>query len=203
MSEISVNLIPEYDVEKEFPALKDGEEANSLCVDMDRAKAFVHNANEFMTHLKRIVGDPDAKFADKIDTILSLNVSLIPIVLMELVPGKVIDKSRTDQANNVANMIRALEASLYKKREFEAREEVDLHHPKFQKALDWIIEGVLESLTNLGVDEQMRGNFIHDFSKRMIGFEDSANRRLKGTSFSDLDSVKNPLVRSFNEGRKE
>lgn len=159
---------------------------------------------EFTGDLSELVGDDGTKFGDKIDKLLGMHLSLVPLMLLELDPSKnVIDTEKTDHVQKIMGVLKGLEASLYKKRDMEAREEVDLGHPKFQKALEWVAEGVLESLTELKQDQEFQANFIRNFSTRMIGFEESANRKLKGRSFQTLDELKNPLIKEFNEGRTE
>lgn len=178
-------------------------EANGELVEAtESVNSFITSANLFMAELKRLTEDPEVPFAEKLDGILSLNVNLIPIVLYEMVPGKVANDSRISVARTLMSMIKGLETSIYKKREVEQREEVDLTHPKFQKAMDWIMEAVLESMTQVGVSDIVKSSFIHDFARRMMSFEAEANKKLKGVSFSSLDTVSNPLVRDFNEERK-
>lgn len=169
---------------------------------VSQAQAFHTKVQKFVGDLDEVVSNQDIKFGDKLDRLMLLNISLLPIVLAELAPGKlVINTERADQAVRVSSMLKSLETSIYKKRDYESKEEVDLSHPKFQMALDWVMEGVLTSMTNMGIPAQLQQGFIHDFSKRMIGFEEEANKKLRGVSFANLDTVINPLVREFNNER--
>lgn len=196
-----ISLIPES--EGLLPANDEVDENTRLA--MQRAQfTFRDNTEKFVGNLNDIVCNEDIKFGEKLDRMMLLNVALIPILLEELSPNKhVINPARSDQALKIHGMIKGLEASVYKKRDIEAREEVDVSHPKFQAAMDWIMEGVLMSMTELGIDDQMQSSFIHNFSQRMVGFEEEANRKLKGTSFQNIDTLDNPLVKKFNDERNK
>jgi len=170
---------------------------------VDLVKSFEDSVSSMTSSLNKIATDPDTKFGTKIDYILTSSIALVPILLNELNPdNKLIDKDRAEHVMRVNSLLTSIQSSMYKKREMEAKEEVDISHPKFQKAMEFMVEVALLSMDDIGVDKGIQSSFIHDFSMKMVGFEDIVNKKLKGISFQDLDTVDNPLVRLFNEERK-
>lgn len=162
---------------------------------------FEKSLSNFKVELDNISSAKDVQFSDQIDFLFKSMSSLLPVLMNELSPGSAIDSSRADHTMKVVGLMKHLESSLYKKREFESREEVDLSHPKIQRAMDWVIEGVLQSLTESGVQSDVVTTFVHKLGHKMVGFEEEANKRLKGTSFSKLETLDNPLIVEFNKKR--
>ncbi len=171
---------------------------------LNRALQFREEMSKFTGDLNNLLVDDGTKFGDKIDKLLGMHLALLPLILLELDPSNnIIDTEKVDHIQKIMGVLNKMEASLYKKRDMEIKEEVDLGHPKFQKALEWVVESILLSMTEVKISSEAQGNFIRNFSTRMIGFEESANKKLKGRSFQTLDELKNPLIKEFNEGRKD
>nr|DAR64676.1 MAG TPA: hypothetical protein [Caudoviricetes sp.] len=163
---------------------------------------FVESLEKLTESLKQITDSDSTKFGDKADAIMNAMISLVPALMSELAPDKVeIDEVKANHIMKINALFVSIQNSLYKKREVENKEEVDLAHPKIQKAIEFIFDGVLESMTAVGISKDLQATFTHDFSLRMVDFENKMNRLLKGTSFQQLDSITNPLVKEFTDKR--
>nr|DAX81718.1 MAG TPA: hypothetical protein [Bacteriophage sp.] len=170
---------------------------------VDLLDDFKESVNKLTESLTQITNSESVKFGDKVDHIMNGMIALVPVLLNELNPENIkIDEAKSNQVMRVNSLLQSIQNSLYKKREIEIKEEVDVTHPKFQKVIEFIVDGALQSLQNINVHPDTQAAFIHDFSLRMVGFEDTMNKKLKGLSFQDLDTVTNPLIKQFNEERK-
>lgn len=171
---------------------------------IDLVNSFDDSVKNLTESLKSISEKEDAEFADKINFLLAGMVSLVPVLLQELKPDKLeIDVKKSEHVMRINSMLKDISASLYKKREFEAKEEIDVNHPKIQAVLSWVMEGVFDSMKEVGISDTLKNAFLHNFSVKMVGFEETSNKKLKGVSFSKLDAVENPLLDKFNEIRKQ
>lgn len=157
---------------------------------------FDASLDEFKQQLD-MIAQQDGNFSDKIDFLFRGQSAMLPILMEQLRPNTTIDSQKSDHTLKVMNAIKGLESSLYKKREFESREEVDLTHPKFQKALEWVVEGMVMKMQESGIGNDVIQTFVHKFSMHLVGFEENANKKLKGTAFNKLESIENPLVEQF------
>ena len=161
---------------------------------------FVESLEKLTESLKQITDSDSTKFGDKADAIMNAMLSLVPELMVELSPDKVeINEARANHIMRINALFVSIQNSLYKKREVENKEEVDLAHPKIQKAIEFIFDGVLESMTAVGISKDLQATFTHDFSLRMVDFENKMNRLLRGTSFQQLDTITNPLVKEFTD----
>lgn len=172
-------------------------------ISYDLMHNFEASVKDFSSALKGLASADDATFADKINSIIGGMIVLVPVLLNELDPEKTeINVKKSEQVMRVNSVLKDITSSLYKKREFELKEEIDVNHPKIQKVMEWMIEAILDSLKDVGVNKELISAFVHNFSVRMVGFEESSNKKLKGVSFSKLETIENPLIDTFNDLRK-
>ncbi|GFO76886.1 hypothetical protein BPLS_P4969 [Bathymodiolus platifrons methanotrophic gill symbiont] len=155
-------------------------------------------ASEALTKgLDIVASNEDVLFNDRVKAIMAGMISLILLLLKQLVDDS--DYSdfsafrRAEQITRINKHLIILESSLHKKREFENKEDVDLNHPKFQIALDFVVGEFLSRMDSVGVNVQGRDSVMHELSQKMRGFEVKMNKLLKGVPFSELDSVKTPF----------
>ena len=111
------------------------------------------------------------------------------------------DKKKAYAAERVIEILDGLENSLYKKADYEAREEIDFTHPKIQKAFLFVVEAVIETMKEIGIEPAMIDTFLIEFGFRMVGFEEELTKRMKGLSAQTLDKVENPLLKKFQESK--
>lgn len=171
---------------------------------LDLANNFEDSVDSLNQSLLELSQEGDGKFGTKIDVLLEAKLAMIPFLTAQLqTEGDIKTPDRSKQINNLINLMNNIESSLYRKKEMEAREEVDLSHPKIQKALEWVIEATTIALNDIGVENSQVANYIHKLAQRMVGFEEEANKRLKGVAFQKLDTVENPipLIDIFNKVR--
>lgn len=159
----------------------------NLIDDFDSSIVTLENA------ISEIIIDKQSDFGDKIDAITLGQASLLALSLRDLSPDPRDHFNRAPKVNQVNAMLKTLQDSLYRKRELEGKEEIDVSHPKIQKVLGWLVEMVLESMRDLGYDESTRLALQHTLSTKIVGFEEAANKKLKGVAFPDLDDLENPL----------
>lgn len=169
---------------------------------VDLVKKFEDSVDKLTESIRKISTDPDTKFGVKVDYLMTTMIALVPVLMNELKPDKIVDEARSDQVMRINTLLSSIQNSMYKKREIEVKEEIDVAHPKFQKVMEFMVEAVLEAMEDIGIDGGVQSSFIHKFSTKMVGFEDLMNKRLKGLSFQDLDTVENPLIKTFNDVRK-
>jgi hypothetical protein len=175
---------------------------------MSNGLDLIHNFDDSVGNLnlqlKDLTLNDDRKFADKLDVLLNAKLALLPLLTNQLqTSGERKTPNRTSEVNSVVALIGNIETSLYRKKEMEAKEEVDLSHPKIQKALEWVIEATTISLRDAGVEDALISNYIIKLAQRMVGFEEEANKRLKGVAFTKLETVDNPLIELFQDIRKQ
>lgn len=97
--------------------------------------------------------------------------------------------------NAIAKNSQIIHASLFERRRLEGKEDIDLNHPKIQKAIFFLYEEVLEVLEDVIKDKALYGNVRNHLFMKLSGFEDRVNVALKGVSGAMLDGLKNPLLR--------
>ena len=105
----------------------------------------------------------------------------------------------------LVDMITKLSASIssiiFKKKDFEYKEDIDFTHPKIQKSYLFLIQAVYESLVDEGYSEDDISDIMNTLSSKLIGFEEKLNRVLKNVSMNMIDRTANPLVRKTIEGK--
>lgn len=135
-------------------------------------------------------------FGSKMDSIFQLQMlSLMPTV--QNLDDTMYDERKAHAAVKLNETINHLKNSLVQKQQFELKEEVDLHHPKIQKAFTFLTEAFFYVLTEVGVDSSVKALIVNALSLKMMGFEDELTKRFKGVAFSLLEQVENPLLDSL------
>ncbi len=170
---------------------------------LDLIQNFENSVGDLNLQLQGLTdSEDDRKFADKLDVLLNSKLALLPFLTSQLqTKGDKVTPNRTSEVNAVINLIGNIETSMYRKKEMEAKEEVDLSHPKIQKALEWVVEASTIALKDAGVEDALVSNYIIKLAQRMVGFEEEANKRLKGVAFTKLEVVENPLISLFGDIR--
>ncbi len=169
---------------------------------LDLITNFDQSAAALNQSLRSLTEADSTKFADKVDLLLDARLALVPFLTAQLRTdgeNKVPDRSR--EINNLLGVISSIESAMYRKRDMEAKEEVDLSHPKIQKALEWVITATTEAMKEVGIPDTQIANYVHKLAQKMVGFEEEANKRLRGVNFQKLDTLDNPLTAIFRDVR--
>ncbi|GFO75480.1 hypothetical protein BPLS_P2728 [Bathymodiolus platifrons methanotrophic gill symbiont] len=163
-------------------------------------------ASEALTKgLDIVASNEDVLFNDRVKAIMAGMISLILLLLKQLVDDS--DYSdfsafrRAEQITRINKHLIILESSLHKKREFENKEDVDLNHPKFQIALDFVVGEFLSRMDSVGVNVQGRDSVMHELNRKIEGFENNMNKKINRASFSKLPLITTPQVIDFNKKR--
>ena len=164
------------------------------------SEEFLTDASAVTENLMLVASNDNVLFGERQNAIMSAMISLFPLLLHELNTDPLTYK-KSEQATRICTHLEKLQNALYKKRESENKVDVDLNHPKFQNALDFIVEGFLDVMNSEGIDSSTKDRIVQSFGQKMVGFEDDMNKRLKGVAFSKLDRIENPLITSFNDKR--
>lgn len=156
------------------------------------------NFSEFMI-------SADASVSEKQNQILKLQMTLFGQMLVPLIGDEVdpIKDRKAKMARSLYGVLEDLSSSVYAKADYESQENIDFEHPKIQKAFEFIIEAVLETLTESGVEIEVLNSFLSAFAVKMTGFESELASRMKGLRGAALDKVSNPLMSDFKKMRKE
>jgi len=153
-------------------------------------------AQNTMGHIFDNLTNDNKTFGSKMDSILSLQMlALLPTI--QNLDDTMFDERKAQAAVKLNETINHLKSSLVQKQQFEIKEEVDLQHPKIQKALTFLTEAFFYVLTEVGVDPSVKSLIINSLSLKMMGFEEELNKRFKGVAFSLLEQVENPLLESL------
>lgn len=135
-------------------------------------------------------------FGSKMDSVFQLQMlALVPTI--QNLDDTMYDDRKAHAAIKLNETISHLKNSLVQKQQFELKEEIDLHHPKLQKAFSFLTEAFFYVLTEVGVDPSVKSLIINALSLKMMGFEDELTKRFKGVAFSLLEQVENPLLESL------
>jgi len=137
--------------------------------------------------------DNSKSFGAKMDSILSLQMLALQPIIQNL-DETLYDERKAHSASRLNGMITHLKDSLIQKQQFELKEEIDLLHPKIQKAFSFLVESFIYVLTEVGVDASTKAMIVNSLSLKIMGFEEEMNNRLKGLSFSMLDNLENPIL---------
>jgi len=102
------------------------------------------------------------------------------------------------ELNYLSTMYSKLSSSissiLFKKKEMEYREQIDFHHPKVQRAFGFLVEAVIESMSDSGMDDTDVNLVMDKLAVKLVGFEDKLNVTLKNISMNAVERTQNPLV---------
>lgn len=97
-------------------------------------------------------------------------------------------------SNAISGLMKNVYGSLFKMQELENKNEVDFHHPKFQRGMVFLMELVVESLRATGFQKNQIDEFLREASVRMMGMEDKLNASMKGISQEMVPKLANPLT---------
>lgn len=132
-------------------------------------------------------------FGSKMDSVLSLQMlALLPTI--QNLDDTMYDERKAQAAEKLNNTINHLKNSLAQKQQFELKEEIDLHHPKLQRAFSFLTEAFFYVLTEVGIDSSTKALIINALSLKTMGLEDELNKRFKGVGFAMLEQIENPLL---------
>jgi len=102
-------------------------------------------------------------------------------------------KDVNDIIKNLSRLSNNLSNSLYKKRSIEISDDIDFTHPKIQRGFYFLIEVFLDTLKEVGVEEDVVGAVTNSLSAGLIGFEEKLNKELKTIASNLVNDVDNPL----------
>lgn len=153
----------------------------------------LNEAQKSMGSIFESLTNDSKTFGSKMDSIFQLQMlSLLPII--QNLDDTMYDERKALAAVKLNDTITHLKNSLVQKQQFELKEEIDLHHPKIQKAFSFLTEAFFYVLTEVGVDPSVKALVVNALSLKMMGFEEELTKRFKGVAFSLLEQVENPLL---------
>ena len=157
-----------------------------------------------LTTLDSLINDINAPIQDKIEGIRNLQILLLGPQIRSLfnIDGTdIISDKKANQARNIHWVLDDIIKGLYDQQDYTQREEIDFKHPKVQKAFEFLVQGVLETLKELKLSEDTINNFIERFSNSMIGFEAELDARMYGISGATIEQVENPLLKKYKDAK--
>ena len=104
-------------------------------------------------------------------------------------------KEITELATATSKLSSSISSTMFKQKEMEYKEKIDFHNPKIQRAFGFLLESVIESMHENGINEMEINNTIDRLSFKLIGFEDRLNSTLKNINMNMVDKSTNPLVK--------
>jgi len=158
--------------------------------------SMLDNARKSMGSVFEGLTNDNKTFGSKMDNILSLQMLALAPTIQNL-DDTMYDERKAHAAVKLNDTINHLKNSLVQKQQFELKEEIDLHHPKLQKAFAFLTEAFFYVLTEVGIDPSTKALIVNALSLKMMGFEDELTKRFKGIAFSLLEQVENPLLESL------
>lgn len=140
----------------------------------------------------------DVKSADNLEKLVSSVIGLDLSVcnfLSEIVDDKSLPrKVRMDASKSLLSISKHVADISFKKRDIEAKDEVDFHHPKIEKGYYFLMEVVLDALKECNIDAGRIDLFVKIMGERLLGFEDKLNKELKTLSGNLVNKATNPLL---------
>lgn len=155
-----------------------------------------------LTTLDTLINDINAPIQDKIEGIRNLQILLLGPQIRSLfnIDGMdILSDKKANQARNIHAVLNDIIRGLYDQQDYTQREEIDFKHPKVQKAFEFLVQGVLETLKEVKLSEDQINNFIERFSTSMIGFEAELDARMYGVSGTAIEQIENPLLHKYKE----
>lgn len=174
----------------------------SLITDIISKDGDISQAEE-LERFQNQLSSPNISLSQKINNIMGYQVTLIAPMLMMISDKDLTDKDlrRVRGAEKLFYILDKIQNYVYRKTEYEMAEEIDFTHPKIQKAFEFMVEAMLETMNEVGIDEIAMENFVTTFGLKMQGFEQDLNTRMRGvaSSISQLSKVTNPLMEKYRE----
>lgn len=138
----------------------------------------------------------DKSFDEKIDLVDQFNASIIEFVNNNVFSGgRKLELSEFNETLRVISGItKNMQSSAFKKKEIEQKDEIDFNHRKIETAFRFLIEAVLHSMGDVGIDEYKQNEFSMKLSKKLLGFEERLNNSIGKAHISAIDTISNPLV---------
>lgn len=135
-------------------------------------------------------------FDQKIDDIDQFNATIVDFVNQTIFSsGKTIQLSELNETLRVISGItKNMQSSAFKKKEIEQKDEIDFNHRKIETAFRFLIEAVLHSMNDVGINEHKQNEFSMKLSKKLLGFEERLNNSIGKAHISAIDTIANPLV---------
>lgn len=144
------------------------------------------------SHLNDVgsAGNLESMVSSVVQLELSMARFLSSIVDDDGLPRKV----RMDASKALMSITKHIADISFKKRDMEAKDEVDFHHPKIEKGYYFLMEVVLDSMRQCGIDTGRINQFVTIMGERLLGFEDRLNKELKTLSGNMVNRASNPLI---------
>lgn len=161
---------------------------------------------DFVEGVMKSLSDQKIPVQDKIGGLRNLIVLLLLPQIQPLTDKDewdIIKSKKANEARQIIYILRDLMKSIYEEQEYTQKEEIDFTHPKIQKAFEFIVEGVLEVLKEMGIPQEQLIEFASRFSTSMVGFESKIDIRFKGISSKALDKVENPLLKIYKNSKEK
>lgn len=163
------------------------------------------SSQDMTNNIAQLLNDSDATIQDKVEGLRSIQIALLAPILDIFKKGDELDyvtEKKATIAENLNYIIDRIINGVYKQQDYIAAEEIDFLHPKVQKAFEFLIQGVLETLKEIVNEDQLQ-EFVNRFSTTMIGFEEELDKRMYGVSSKTVDKVQNPLLKRFLDERQK
>ena len=145
-----------------------------------------------VNNLALLITDTKLPISEKVSVIQQIQTALLIPQLEAMQDSNILDiaaERKAAAASDLFYLLDDVKSGVHSKAKFEASEEIDFNHPKVQKAFEFLIAAVLDSLKSVGADPIIIENFISDFGLKTVGMEEELKAKMKGVAFSAL----NPL----------
>lgn len=147
----------------------------------------------FHKNMMAIVSNFDLPFNEQIDLIQRSMTSLFAILLEDMrVEIPAFEKS--EAATGALKSIVSIQKSLYKEQATVGAQDVDLENIKVQAGFDYVIDASIKSMESQGIAEGVIEDIILALGKRMQGFEEDANRRMRDLNSFEIKALKSPFL---------
>jgi hypothetical protein len=99
-----------------------------------------------------------------------------------------------NMTTKIANALSTIELKQY---EFTLKEDIDFHHPKIQKGMQFLVSAFIESLQDTDLDPETTQEVANNLSIKLFDFENRLNKSLKNIRMNAVEYATNPLVKQI------
>lgn len=139
--------------------------------------------------------DGDGDVEAMLNRIIKLNGLLIPIQLKEAV-AQVPNEARSVAASRTLQSIKDLHGILLKKHQIQTSDDFNSWSPRAKAVWSWMIELFFE-IASKHLGEQEISNIFNELASRLVGWEESVDKRLKGVPVKMLPMLRSPFLQDF------
>lgn len=144
------------------------------------------------------LNDTEKAISERLEVASQLSSLLTPILILEGLQ-QLPNPDRSIALSRALASVRDMVTILSKKRDYELEDNLNPHSPKFAAAFGWFFDMFYEVLDGQGLEEIQINNIFESMSTNLVGWEDKLEKRLKGVAGRNLDSVRSPFIKNWQE----